>query len=118
MVTVFFPSKNAVERFRDKVRKLTCKATVGLKDTEQLVLGLNRLIVGWSNYFNHSDAYQTYKRLQRFIEWKFVGFMRFKHQRRRRFSMRFGGLWECYRYGLTKLGLEKYRNRIYPKYHL
>ena len=49
VVTVFFPSKNAVERFKDKVRALTSKSVVGLKDEEKLALELNRLIVGWSN---------------------------------------------------------------------
>jgi group II intron reverse transcriptase/maturase len=115
VVTVFFPSKNAVGRFKDKVRTLACKAVCGLKDEEKLVLELNRLIVGWSNYFNCSDAFETYKRLQRFLEWKFAQFMCFRHHWRR-FSFRYGGLWECYRHGLAKLGLEKYASRIYPKY--
>jgi len=115
MVTVFFPSKNAVDRFKDKVRALASKMVVHLKDEEKLALELNRLIVGWSNYFNCSDAFETYKRLQRFIEWKFAKFMCFKHQWRR-FSFRYGGLWECYRHGLAKLGLAKFAGRIYPRY--
>jgi RNA-directed DNA polymerase len=117
MVTVFFPSKKAVGRFKEKVRALTAKDTVHLKDEKKLALELNRLIVGWSNYFNCSDAFETYKRLQRFIEWKFARFMCFRHHWRR-FSFRYGGLWECYRYGLAKLGLAKYAGRIYPKYPL
>ena len=115
VVSVFFPSKSAVLRFKDKVRVLTSKGAVGLKDEEKLALELNRLIVGWSNYFNCCDAFETYKRLQRFIEWKFAKFMCFKHQWRR-FSFRYGGLWECYRHGLGKLGGAKFAGRIFPKY--
>ena len=32
VVTVFFPSRNAVERFKDKVRTLASKSAVHLKD--------------------------------------------------------------------------------------
>jgi RNA-directed DNA polymerase len=115
VVSLFFPSKSAVLRFKDKVRVLTSKCAVGLKDEEELALELNRLIVGWSSYFNCCDAFETYKRLQRFIEWKFAKFMFFKHQWRR-FSFRYGGLWACYRYGLGKLGGAKFADRFFPKY--
>ena len=40
---------------------------------------LTRLIIGWSNYYNHSNAAETYNHLQRFIEWKFAKFMCFRH---------------------------------------
>ena len=79
MMTVFFLSKNAVDRFKDKVRALASKSVVHLKDEEKLALELKWLIVGWSNHFNCCDAFETYKRLQRFIEWKFAKFMCFKH---------------------------------------
>lgn len=101
MVTVYHPSKKAVERFKDKVRVLTARRLAFSKDEERLVLELNRLIVGWSNYFNHSNVLGTYLRLQRFVEWRFAKFRCFRHKRRR-LSFRFG-LLDCYMFGLAKL---------------
>jgi RNA-directed DNA polymerase len=102
MVTLFFPSKDAVKRFKGKVGALTSRSVVHLKDEEKLALELNRLIFGWSNYFNHSNAAETYNHLQRFIEWKFAKFMCFRHQYTR-LSYALGGFLECYKYGLAKL---------------
>jgi RNA-directed DNA polymerase len=101
LVTVYYPSKKAVGRFKDKVRVLTAKRLAFSKDEERLVLELNRLIVGWSNYFNHSNALGTYLRLQRFLEWRFAKFCCFRHKQRR-LSFRYG-LLDCYGFGLAKL---------------
>ena len=102
MVTMFFPSKDAVKRFKGKVGALTSRSVVHLKDEEKLALELNRLIFGWSNYFNHSNAAETYNHLQRFIEWKFAKFMCFRHHYTR-LSYALGGFLDCYKYGLAKL---------------
>lgn len=101
-VTRFFPSKDAVVRFKGKVKALTSKRVVHLKDEKKLVLQLNRLIWGWSNYFNCSYASETYNGLQRFIEWKFAKFICFKHHYKQ-LSYRFGGVLVCYKYGLVRL---------------
>jgi RNA-directed DNA polymerase len=100
-VTVYHPSKKAVERFKGKVRILTARHLAFSKDEKRLVLELNRLIVGWSNYFNHSNVLGTYLRLQRFLEWRFAKFRCFRHKRRC-LSFRFG-LLDCYGFGLAKL---------------
>ena len=102
IVTLFFPSKDAVKRFKGKVGALTARSIVHLKDEEKLVLELNRFIVGWSNYFNHSNAAETYNRLQRFVEWKFAKFICFRHHYTR-LSYALGGFLDCYKYGLAKL---------------
>jgi hypothetical protein len=98
MVTAFFPCEGAVSRFKDKVRALTSKGVVALKDETTLVVELNRLIFGWSNYFNHSNASRRYCALQRFVEWRFAKFVGCKHQYRR-----FGCLLVGYDYGLARL---------------
>jgi Group II intron, maturase-specific domain len=63
---------------------------------------LNRFMVGWTGYFNHSNASETYNHLQRFVEWKFAKFICFRHHYTK-LSFRLGGFLECYKYGLTKL---------------
>lgn len=101
LVTAFFPCKGAVTRFKDKVRALTARQTVHFKDEEKLVLELNWLIFGWSNYFNHSNAYVTYHRLQHFIEWRLAKFLCFRHKKRG-LSFEYN-LLSCYKYGLARL---------------
>jgi group II intron reverse transcriptase/maturase len=101
-VSRFFPSKAAVRKFRDKVRKLTAKTVVHTKDERQLANELNSLITGWTNYFNHSNASRTYGDLQHYVEWKFRQFIRFKHQIRR-LSVRYDGFKQPSQFGLKHL---------------
>jgi RNA-directed DNA polymerase len=101
-MTRFFPSKLAERRFRDKVKLLTAKSVTHVKDEKQLAQELNQLITGWSNYFNHSTASQSYGDLQRYIEWKFRQFIRFKHQIRR-LATRFDSYGQPYKFGLKRL---------------
>ena len=82
-VTYFYPSKKAAERFRSKVRELTKKSIVHLRSVEQVIENLNLLIMGWSNYFNHSTASNTYNSLQHFLEWKFRKYIAYKYQYRK-----------------------------------
>ena len=82
-VTYFYPSQKAAERFRNKVRELTKKSIVHLRSVEQVIENLNLLILGWSNYFNHSTASKTYNSLQRFLEWKLRKYIAYKHQYRK-----------------------------------
>jgi group II intron reverse transcriptase/maturase len=100
--TVFFPSQRAAEKFREKVRTITSKSTVHLKDEKQLARELNSLIRGWTNYFNHSNASETYKHLQRFVLWKFCKFICFKYHYRMP-AYKYGGLLEPYKFGLIRL---------------
>jgi RNA-directed DNA polymerase len=101
-VTRFFPSKSAVRKFRDKVRELTRRTVTHTKDEFQLVKELNSLIIGWSNYFNHSNASETYGDLQHYVEWKFRQFMRFKHQIRR-LAAKYDSFNQPFRFGLKRL---------------
>jgi RNA-directed DNA polymerase len=101
-VTRFFPSKSAVRKFRDKVRDLTRRTITHTKDESQLAKELNLLIIGWSNYFNHSNASETYGDLQHYVEWKFRQFMRFKHQIRR-LAAKYDSFNQPFRFGLKRL---------------
>jgi RNA-directed DNA polymerase len=79
-LTYFRPSSDSVASFKDKVRviiPIRCAHT--LTETEA-VDKLNKLIIGWSNYFNHSNAKYTYRHLQRFVEWKLAKFHSTKHK--------------------------------------
>jgi len=101
-VTYFYPSRKAAERFRSKVRELTKKSIVHLRSVEQVIENLNLLILGWSNYFNHSTASKTYNGLQHFLEWKVRKYIAYKHQYRKATTHHtMGGA--LYRMGLQRL---------------
>ena len=66
----FFPSAKSVRKFRDKVREIVPLTRAHRKGEEQAVKELNRLITGWTNYFNHTNANSVYKKLDRYLSWK------------------------------------------------
>jgi len=101
-VTYFYPSRKAAKNFRGKVRELTKKSIVHLRSVEQVIENLNLLILGWSNYFNHSTASKTYNSLQHFLEWKLRKYIAYKHQYRKASTHHtMGGA--LYQMGLSRL---------------
>jgi hypothetical protein len=39
---------------------------------------MNLFITGWTNYFNHAQLTLAYRRLERFMEWKFSKFLAYR----------------------------------------
>lgn len=101
-VTRFFPSRQSVGRFREKVKAIAAKNFAHIKSEQQVIEELNRLIIGWSNYYNHCHASETYGRLQHFVEWKIRKFVCYKHKYRR-LSARYNAFEVPYKLGLTRL---------------
>ena len=79
--TYFFPSRKSVSSFREKVRTVTSKKNSNASE-EEVASRLNAVITGWSNYFNHSNANRVFSRLQEFVEWSFIKFIRLRHKYR------------------------------------
>ena len=71
-VTYIYPTRNSVERFREKVAATVPKNLAHFKGMDVAVRQLNSLIRGWYNYYKHTNASQIFKRLQKYIEWKVV----------------------------------------------
>jgi RNA-directed DNA polymerase len=101
-VTYFFPSSDASRRFREKVRGMAARRFSNAKDERQLAQELNRFILGWTGYFNHTNAGRAYTRLQEFVEWKFRQFIRFRHKLTR-LSASHQGYRQPRSYGLMRL---------------
>lgn len=78
-VTLFFPSHEATNDFKRNLCEIASIKHCSKKSEEQLVAEANRLILGWSEYYNHSNPSSAYGRLQRFIERRLIYFMRWKH---------------------------------------
>ncbi len=104
-VVRLFPSERSITRFRNKVSELAAKRYCNVKSEEQLVSEVNRVILGWTAYFNHSNASRIYHHLQSFVEWLLVHFIRLRHKKT--ISVERAGTWL---YG--RLGLEKLYGRI------
>jgi RNA-directed DNA polymerase len=53
------PSRNSVNRIRDKVRDKTYRATRRM-DLDEVIADLNRALRGWANYFRHGVSKATF----------------------------------------------------------
>jgi len=81
--TRFFPSRRSVSKFKEKVKAIASKRLAHVKSEKHVVEEMNKLIIGWSNYYNHGNASETYNRLQHFVEWKVRKFICYRHKIRR-----------------------------------
>ena len=95
-----FPAAKAVERFKDKVRRLTRSGYKrSLRDTLAEVNALSR---GWKTYFRYGYPRHCFRNLNWFIQGRFRSFLRHRSQRKCK-PLRDGE--SLYR-GLRRLGWE------------
>jgi RNA-directed DNA polymerase len=94
-----FPSKKAVKRLKDRVRGLTRS---GNKRTLTDTVGqVNRVLRGWSNYFEYGYPRETFRDVNHFVRCRFRQFLRNRSQRRSK-PFRQG---ESLYHGLSRYGL-------------
>ena len=79
-VTRMRPSKRSAERFREKVKLILSLRRAHHSSQKDTIARLNLLIIGWTNYFNHTQASGTYHTLQAFLNWKLEKYYRRKHK--------------------------------------
>jgi RNA-directed DNA polymerase len=74
------PSRKAVAAITAKVRTRTARSTLHL-DLDQLLLGLNRSLQGWANYFRHGVSKEVFSKVD-YHAWRRIGtWLRRKHGR-------------------------------------
>lgn len=74
---IFYPSKKSVLKLKRKIKDMTCRGTT-LASVQDKIEALNYLLRGWSNYYRHSCASQTFsyigsytfKRMERWLRKK------------------------------------------------
>lgn len=74
------PSKKAIQSIKDKVNAKAYRSTRHM-DLDQVILGMNRSLAGWANYFRHGAAKATFSaidshawsRLMRWTRAKYAG---------------------------------------------
>ena len=59
------PSKASVKRVIGKIRHATARNVLWLS-AEEMVTGLNRVLVGWANYYSLGPVYQAYRAIDRY----------------------------------------------------
>ncbi len=74
------PSRKSVRRVTQAVHAATSRQTLG-KDAEVLVAELNRLLIGWSNYFCLGPLRQSYRAIDLHVRTRLRQWLRIKHGR-------------------------------------
>jgi RNA-directed DNA polymerase len=75
-----FPAKSAQQKIRNRLKYLTSRrAPVRLNEFVDLV---KVVVMGWVNYFRHTNANEAFRRLQRFINARFRRYLTFRSKGR------------------------------------
>src|SRR5215217_8530527 len=70
MVRLSFVAKRPIRSVRDKIRALTPKTSQ--QDLGAVLIRINQIMRGWTNYFKHAVAQRTFSHLQAFTWWRIV----------------------------------------------
>jgi group II intron reverse transcriptase/maturase len=82
------PSKKRVQRVTQEISALTAPRYTGL-EAEVVVGRLNRLLVGWGNYFCLGPVSQAYRAVDAHARYRLRQWLRHKHKRRGRGAKRY-----------------------------
>jgi hypothetical protein len=97
------PSKQSVRRVCQQVSELT-RRRWGFVETEERVSRINRLLVGWSNYFCLGPVSQAYGNVDLHVRYRLRTWLRRKHKVRGRGTTRFSFDYLYDELGLVRLG--------------
>lgn len=79
-VIYIFPAKSAQKKIRNRLKYLTSRrAPIKPEEFVQLV---NPIVMGWVNYFRHTNASDAFRSLQRFINIRFRRYLNFRSKGR------------------------------------
>ena len=82
-VTYVSPSDKAVKKFRENIRNTIPKQVSHRKPMATAIRQVNAIIRGWYNYYRHTNATRTFRKLQRFVLWKVAKYYCYIHKLRR-----------------------------------
>ena len=107
------PSKKKVLGLIARISEMTSRRTL-LKDVQEMMVGLNRLLVGWSNYFSQGSVSKAYRAVDAHVTSRLRRWLCAKHK------VSSGGYARySYRYLTEQLGLVRLPllPRRYPSAH-
>jgi RNA-directed DNA polymerase len=73
-----FVATRPIRSVRDKVRALTRRTSQ--QDLRTVLIRINQITRGWTNYFRHAVAKHTFSHLRQFTWWRIVRMMRMRHR--------------------------------------
>lgn len=79
--TYYFPSPRSVTRVKEKIRG-KCSTHTLHRTPEEVVEDLNRLLVGWREYFRHSNAFMAFSVVEGYLLDRFRRFLRRREGKR------------------------------------
>ncbi len=75
-----FPSKTAQRNIRRQIKTFTKRRAPILPS--EFVCQVNKVVLGWANYYRHTNASDAFRRLQRFINIRFRRYLNYRSKRR------------------------------------
>ena len=95
------PSNKSVQRLKQKIGELLRPQNVG--PWPEVRDRLNRMLVGWSNYFNYGTRKSAYRAVDNYVYERVRGFLRRRHKVSSRGTRRFSGERVYGKLGVTRL---------------
>ncbi|GAA1007690.1 group II intron reverse transcriptase/maturase [Acrocarpospora pleiomorpha] len=80
-------SRKAAQAIKDKVRQATYRTSRQGMEFDELLLKLNRMLVGWANYFRHAIAKRLFSRIDYFTWHRIMRWLRRKYEGKHRLGM-------------------------------
>lgn len=75
-----FPSKTSQHNIRRRIKSFTKRRAPIMPD--EFVRQVNEVVLGWANYYRHTNASDAFRRLQRFINIRFRRYLNYRSKRR------------------------------------
>jgi group II intron reverse transcriptase/maturase len=75
-----WPSRQAMQRARDRVRELTTRKRL-LLTTEEVVQNLNLFLRGWAGYFRYGNSARAFSKINYYAEMRVARFIAKRHHR-------------------------------------
>jgi hypothetical protein len=75
-----FPSKTSQRNIRRQIKSFTKRRAPILPN--EFVRKVNEVVLGWANYYRHTNASEAFRRLQRFINIRFRRYLNYRSKRR------------------------------------
>ena len=75
-----FPSKSSQYNIRRQIKSFTKRRAPMPPD--EFVRQINQTVLGWANYYRHTNASQAFRSLQRFINIRFRRYLNYRSKRR------------------------------------
>jgi RNA-directed DNA polymerase len=95
------PSKARVRRLRQAVHRYLSPHNLSPED--EVIAHLNRLLVGWANFFSYGTVTKTYRQIDRYVADRLRRFLVRRHKIQSQGTRQFSNLRLYQEYGLRQL---------------